>query len=261
MLKLEDIEIHKNKILNDEELMVYKPIGMTPKEIVDIVIQKTAAKKGCFVGRLDPLAHGIQHILLNEKCKLAKNLYERNKIYRFKIIFGIETDSLDLLGKPIISIDKPINVVKIIELLEDLKKNYIQKLPIYSSYRVSNSDGIINPLWWWTKNKRINEIQIPKFHKKIYDYTIGKLDCITFNDLRQTAISRINSINLHNDFNQNYIIEKWKNLEYIDKYLFQILEITISVSSGFYIRQLVEDIGEFLDIKTTTFEIERLNYF
>jgi tRNA U55 pseudouridine synthase TruB len=260
MLLLEDIEIHKEKILNDKELIVYKPIGMTPKEIVDIILKKTGVKKGCFVGRLDPIAFGAQHILLDEKCKSANKLYERNKTYRFKIIFGLETSSLDLLGEPVIFKHETIDIIKIIELLENFKNHYVQQLPIYSSYRVSNKDGLVNPLWWWAKNNRIDEIDIPRIKKELYEYNVGLLDTIHFYDLQKTSINRIDSINRCNDFNQDYLINKWKNLQHINEF-FQILEIYIKVSSGFYIRQLVADIGQYLNIKTTTFEIERINYF
>ena len=260
MLKLEDIEIHKEKILNDKELIVYKPIGMTPKELVDIIIIKTGAEKGCFIGRLDPIAFGAQQILLNEKCKLAKNMYQHNKTYRFKIIFGLETTSLDLLGEPIISSHNMINIVKIIEILENFKKNYVQQLPIFSSYRVSNNHGLVNPLWWWAKNKRITEIEIPKIKKELYEYSIGKLDTITCEKLKTVAIDRIDSIKRVHDFNQDFLIHKWQNLEHVNNELFPILEINVKVSAGFYIRQLVEDIGKYLDVKTTTFEIERLTY-
>ena len=134
-------------------------------------------------------------------------------------------------------------------------------MPIFSSYRVSNKDGLVNPLWWWAKNNRIDEIEIPKIKKELYEYTIGKLDTITCDELKTTAITRIDSIERTNDFNQDFLIEKWENLEYLKNDLFSILEIQVKVSSGFYIRQLVEDIGKYLDVKTTTFEIERLDYY
>ena len=232
MLKLDDIDKHVKKIVENMEVIVYKPIGMTPKEIVDIILKKTGVKKGCFVGRLDPIAFGAQHILLDEKCKLANKLYERNKTYRFKIIFGLETSSLDLLGEPVI----------------------FKHETIYSSYRVSNKHGLVNPLWWWAKNDRIDEIEIPKIKKELYEYNLGLLDTIRFCDLQKTSINRIDSINRSNDFNQDYLINSWQNLEYINEF-FQILEIYVKVSSGFYIRQLVADIGKYLNIKTTTFEI------
>ena len=73
-------------------------------------------------------------------------------------------------------------------------------------------------------------------------------------------INRIDSIKRVNDFNQDFLIQKWENLEHVKNELFPILEINVKVSSGFYIRQLVEDIGKYLDVKTTTFEIERLTY-
>jgi tRNA U55 pseudouridine synthase TruB len=261
MLKLDEIDKHIDEIIKNQEVILYKPIGMTPKEIVDVILKKTGYKKGCFVGRLDPIAFGAQHILLDDKCKIANKLYERNKTYRFKIIFGLETSSIDLLGEPIIFKYETIDIIKIIELLEKFKNHYVQQLPVYSSYRVSNKEGLVNPLWWWAKNQRINEVSIPQIKKELYEYSIGKIDTITGHQLITTAITRIDSIKRINDFNQDFLIKKWKNLEYIKNELFAILEIQVKVGSGFYIRQLVEDIGKYLNLKTTTFEIERLDYF
>ena len=246
------------------KIELYKPYGLTPKEMVDIVLEKTGAAKGSFSGRLDPMACGIINIYLNESCLTAKPDDKLNKKYRFKIAIGIHSNTNDLLGIPtVIENDEVIiyHIEKNIEkFLEKLKNSdYIQKQPIHSSYVVRNSDNFKNPLWWWAKSNRIHEIVVPSFLRKLYNYKIVNTEYKSVSNIARLAIERIGLIDLKHDFNQLEIIEYWKKqLNNMDE--ISIIEIEITVSSGFYVRQLVEDIGNELGFKTITIEIERLSY-
>ena len=46
------------------------------------------------------MAHGEILILVNDSCKLTNIYVKRNykKIYKFTILFGVKTDSLDIMG-------------------------------------------------------------------------------------------------------------------------------------------------------------------
>ena len=249
---------------NTGKLQIYKPYGMTPKDVVDFAIKKTGALKGSFSGRLDPMACGCLNIYLDNSCADCKKDEKLDKIYRFKMAIGMSSSSADLLGYPVISIDDEVIVYRleanICRFLEKLKiSGYLQKQPLLSSYVVKNSDGLKNPLWWWTKHNRIDEIAVVSFPRKLYNYKIVNMDYISICNLAELAIERISLIHPKHDFNQSEIIKKWDNLLSNNNEL-AIIEMEISVSSGFYVRQLVEDIGIELGIKTITVEIERLAY-
>jgi tRNA U55 pseudouridine synthase TruB len=77
--------------------------------------------------------------------------------------------------------------------------------------------------------------------------------------IARLAIDRIRLINLKHNFNQLEIIDLWKGFLNNSEDV-AIFEMEISVSSGFYVRQLVKDIGIELGLKTITIEIERLSY-
>ena len=50
--------------------MVYKPVGITPYELIQkLKIKYPNYKKVAFTGRLDPMAHGEMLLLINEECK------------------------------------------------------------------------------------------------------------------------------------------------------------------------------------------------
>jgi tRNA pseudouridine55 synthase len=52
-------------------------------------------------GTLDPLATGVLPIAVGEATKLAGRMLDSDKIYDFTVYFGVQTDTLDLEGKPI----------------------------------------------------------------------------------------------------------------------------------------------------------------
>ena len=246
------------------KIEVYKPYGLTPKEMVDIVLEKTGAKKGSFSGRLDPMACGIINIYLDDSCLTAKPDDKLNKKYRFKMGIGIHSNTNDLLDVPIVVQNDEIIIYNIenaiLKYLEKLKiTGYIQKQPIHSSYVVRNQENIKNPLWWWAKLNRIDEVVVPSFIKKLFDYKLTKSEYKSIGSIAEIAIDRISLIDSKHEFNQFEVINNWKkHLNNMDE--ISIIEMEITVSSGFYVRQLVEDIGIELGLKTITIEIERLSY-
>ena len=244
-----------------EIFQIFKPYGYTPKEIVDKVKILTGSKKGAFSGRLDPMACGCLKIFLNDSCKLANEMNFSDKTYRFKFAFNIKSSSGDLLGIPeYTDCLKGVRKQDIITFLETIKGgNYDQRMPALSSYQVTNENGEKHPLWWWTQNDRLNEVQLPSFNKHLYEYEITGFDCISLSQLAQVAIERISLINKKHTFNQDMILSFWRHLKNINRSVITF-ELKVKVSSGFYVRQLVKDIGSFLNLNTMTIEIERLQY-
>ena len=262
MIQIENIENYLENIKTQNKCIAYKPFGMTPKELVDIFVKKCNFKKGCFTGRLDPMAHGCTILLFDDKCKDVSNFHSLNKKYKFRIIFNINTTSTDLLGIPTIQENNYKNILEsdISNILQKYKLEYNQTLPIHSSYLVSNKDDIKKPLWWWAKHNKLEEIIQPILSKKLYDFKIINNSFLSLGEISNLAICRINKISKQYDFNQENIINVWNKYINSDK-LFQVFEIEVSVNSGFYIRSLVHDIGKELDIYTTTLDIERTEYF
>ena len=81
-------------------VFLYKPKGFTPLELVKKYKKDNNIKgKVCFAGRLDPMAHGKMILLVKEECKLMNSYCNLNKTYEFIVLFGVKTDTYDLLGK------------------------------------------------------------------------------------------------------------------------------------------------------------------
>ena len=84
-----------------------------------------------------------------------------DKIYEFKILFGFKTDTYDILGLIENINNNEIQVNRIIEYTKNLIGKHEQYFPPYSSICVANKDNLRKPLWWWSKHKRLDEIEMP----------------------------------------------------------------------------------------------------
>ena len=85
-----------------------------------------------YVGTLDPMATGLLIVLKNEENKQRKNYIGLTKTYEFEILFGISTDSNDLLG--IIDQIDINHSTKTEELnFSQFEGKYQQKYPLFSA--------------------------------------------------------------------------------------------------------------------------------
>ncbi|HWJ99632.1 MAG TPA: tRNA pseudouridine(55) synthase TruB [Xanthobacteraceae bacterium] len=82
-------------------LVLDKPVGTTSTVAVAILKRLTRAKKVGHAGTLDPLASGLLPIAFGEATKTVSYVMDGRKVYRFKVRWGIETDTDDTEGKTI----------------------------------------------------------------------------------------------------------------------------------------------------------------
>jgi tRNA pseudouridine55 synthase len=87
-------------------------------------------------GTLDPLASGVLPIALGEATKLSGRMLDADKIYRFAIRFGSETDTLDAEGA-IVATSEMIPVRAQVEAVLDRFTGAIEQVPpAYSALKV-----------------------------------------------------------------------------------------------------------------------------
>ena len=82
-------------------LVLDKPVGTTSTVAVAILKRLTRARKVGHAGTLDPLASGLLPIAFGEATKTVSYVMDGRKVYRFKVRWGIETDTDDTEGKTI----------------------------------------------------------------------------------------------------------------------------------------------------------------
>lgn len=87
-------------------------------------------------GTLDPLATGVLPIAVGEATKLAGRMLDSDKVYDFTIRFGVETDTLDLEGKPVAESDVRPTRDQIAAILPRFTGPIDQMPPAYSALKV-----------------------------------------------------------------------------------------------------------------------------
>ena len=87
-------------------------------------------------GTLDPLATGVLPIAVGEATKLAGRMLDSDKVYDFTIRFGVETDTLDLEGKPVAESDVRPTRDQMAAILPRFTGQIDQMPPAYSALKV-----------------------------------------------------------------------------------------------------------------------------
>ena len=234
----------------------YKPIGITCGDF----IKKYKDENIAYVGRLDPMAHGLITILTGKDVKNMEEYQKKAKIYKFKFIMGMNTDTDDILGIHTINNKEDQTTLEtVIEYINSFPNQYNQKYHSFSSFKIAkrNDKGKRKPLWWWTVNNYHIE-EIPEKKVKIYEKKISKIELRDGENIRAEFLAKISKIE-DNKFRKEETILQWKEMDFGYKYN----EITaiFSVSSGFYIRQFVRDMSDRLNVKMIVTDIERIEIF
>lgn len=245
-----------------------KPVGLTPNDFkYKLIKEGKLSEKSCCFCRLDPQARGEESFLENEELKdFDKYIHSADKEYEAEIILGVSTDTDDILGVfdnklnlKLSEIEKSDIVSKITNEFNNLNINgkFYQKFHPYSSFML-RKNGERKPLWKWKKLNILDDSDIPS--KKIHLHFINILDIKTYNysDILHEFIRRINLIDNKHMFRQTEIVEQWRNLEnlrIIDN--IYSIKIHMKVSSGFYVRQLCQDLKKKIEYPLMIFDINR----
>jgi tRNA U55 pseudouridine synthase TruB len=236
-----------------------KPLGTTTVQFINKIKEDEKLDKITFSGRLDPMARGKILIFKNDDCKLAKNYHSNKKIYQFEVIIGIKTDTDDALGI--------INQYNINDINVNNSYDYIKKILDYvnildtnileQKYHDFSSKVFFKNKNFVDKNKLnlINKVQI-------YDKKIIGNNVYSYKYWIENIITIINNIDKKNNFRQEEIINQWNKIKDEINYkslMIYSVKIELSVSSGFYIRQFVNDMSLKLNIPLMTYDINRIN--
>lgn len=236
-------------------IALYKPCGYTPLQIIEefkkINPEYEQITLG-YAGRLDPQADGVLLILIGDENKKRKSYEQLNKAYTFEILFGIETDTYDIMGK---ITNMKINYSEISPtFLTSLANQYLgtwsQSYPPYSSPRVNSK-----PLFYWARKNAIHTIKIPEKKVEVKNISLLNIAHINSQNLLQTIKNRINIVT--GDFRQQEIITNWEeNIKKL-QYDLTVARFEVTCSSGLYVRALVQDLGTKLQIPTLAYSITR----
>jgi tRNA pseudouridine(55) synthase len=253
---------------------LYKQRGETPLECIQRFAKATPELKGekmTYMGRLDPMAEGVLLMASGEDVKRKQEFLGLDKEYDFIAIFGFATDSYDVLGK-----------ILRVEKLEGLSENDIRKVaqvyegerdqeyPKYSSKVIASlTDKNSKKKIKLTKEthalfednfseKGISENFSPK-SITIHKIQFHGLDSLNHKELFGRLLMDISKVK--GDFRQHEVLTLWKEILlgnannmrckcYLGRF-------SAHVSSGTYIRGIVDGMGKTLGLGATTLSIKR----
>ncbi len=233
-------------------IIVYKNLGETPLQALDRLRQEKpeyAQATLSYAGRLDPMAEGLLLVLVNDECKNKEPYLGLDKEYEVEILWGVETDTHDLLGMVTrASYTAPISE-KIETAITTLMGTHMQEYPAYSSKPVQGKS-----LFAWAREGRIAEIEKPS--KKIEVYIAQKIDEreVSNQELKEYIEKTIALVT--GDFRQQESIALWQET-LKENHVFKITKVRIICSSGTYIRSLVYNLGKELGVGATVFSLRR----
>jgi tRNA pseudouridine55 synthase len=122
-------------------LVIDKRVGPGSTRIVGAV--KRALREGGYPkakvghgGTLDPLASGVLPIALGEATKLSGRMLNADKIYRFTIALGSETDTLDAEGKTVATSEVRPSMSEVEAALASFTGEIEQVPPAYSALKI-----------------------------------------------------------------------------------------------------------------------------
>lgn len=241
--------------MSENVMVVYKPVSVTPLQCIDRIRKlypRLQSTKIAYAGRLDPMAEGVLLLLLGEECKKRKEYESLEKTYEFEVLFGVSTDTNDVMGMPTSPVIRSyIKETYIRNLLPQLIGSHPQPYPAYSSARVQGK-----PLYWWAMRNRLNEIEIPKKQVDVTSLTLNNRRTLTQRTILNIFEQKISPV--IGNFRQTEILHAWHSLLTLNPSLsLPVYSFTAAVSSGTYIRSLAHTIGTLLDTHSLAFSIKR----
>lgn len=270
-------------------LNLYKNRGETPLECLQNFARKNGIKdKMTYLGRLDPLAEGVLLVATGDDIKRKKEFLDLDKEYEFSVIFGFATDTYDILGRVVKSekVEK-ISETDLLKVASIYEGDREQKYPEYSSKMIakrktsprsaSQNDPLLEAVEGGNAALplRLGEGRLAEGKRDevkkitVYKTQFHKLEIFSAKELFGRILADISKVK--GNFRQVEILEAWRkillNHSYSpspskgevgvrsDKYF--IAKFSAHVSSGTYIRSLVNDMGATLGFGATTLSIKR----
>lgn len=239
-------------------ITIYKRLGETPLQALDRLRTEQPELEHetlSYAGRLDPMAEGVLLVLVGDENKHREKYLGLPKTYEAEILFGIETDTYDVLGK----ITSVKNISEQTEYIKHSSENFLRKkigtftqpYPPYSSKPVLGK-----PLFEWAREDNLEAIDIPTHEVSLYDAVLVSVHEIPTQMLLSEITAKLATVT--GDFRQEESLNSWNHQlnEYKEK-SWIIVKITVSCSSGMYIRSLIHELGTSLKTGACAFSITR----
>lgn len=247
-------------------VVLEKEIGETPLVSAEKWRAENPEYNGfplAYAGRLDPMASGKLLILIGDECKKQAAYHGLDKRYEFSILFGVTSDTADVLGRLVSTAKVPLITKPELEIVSNkLVGDITLPYPHFSSKTVNGKSLLV-----WTLENRLDEIEIPEITSTVYDLSLESLTSLSKTEIVNTALAKIETIPtvtdankaLGNDFRRVDVRQDWNNL-LLNTQLpetYTIATFSCIASSGTYMRSLAEVIAKELGTIGLAWHIHR----
>lgn len=221
-----------------------KRIGETPLQCVDRLKRGgVISGKVTYAGRLDPMASGVLVLLSGDDIKEKDSFLGLDKVYEVEVLFGVETDTLDILGV----VKRSQSVARInLDFLNELLGCHMWEYPMYSSRTVEG-----RPLWEYARNGE--EVQVPKREMCINSISMINTRTISSAELFRYVNDMVVKVN--GDFRQGEVVDSFEGI--IEEYF--VAKILVSCTSGTYMRVLAKEAGKLVSLPAMALSIHRVS--
>ncbi len=244
---------------------IQKVVGETPLQAAERLRTELRLDPNvplAYAGRLDPMASGTLLILIGDECKQQERYHGLDKAYDFSILFGIGSDTGDVLGCVQLAPSQPkIRLSALKGVLKSLVGPLSLPYPHFSARPVAGK-----PLHQWTLEGRLNEIEIPVKQSRVYSLKVVGMETITAQLLYTNVFEKVATIPtitdprkaLGRDFRREEVRAAWtKIFEEAPVNMYTIAHIRAIASSGTYMRSLAEEIAKQLGTTGLAYAIHR----
>lgn len=150
-------------------LYINKPKGISSFDLCFKLRKVLGTKRIGHTGTLDPNATGVMVVLYNEATKAAQFLVSDSKDYKCRVLFGIETDTLDIDGNIINKSEFSIpNKEELVSVLNSFRGNSKQIVPITSAKKINGKK-----LYQYQLEGK--EVELPVIDINIYDISLNDI--------------------------------------------------------------------------------------
>lgn len=232
---------------------LYKPLGVSTHSFVK-AYGESIGEKVSHTGSLDPLADGVVVVLTGEDRFKKEEYSDWKKTYDFSILFGVETDTHDLLGLVVRSTNHDCGDSYVTDMIKSITAEFVgsiqQEIPRFSAKRLMGKS--------YFGLARDGVDFKPGFSEvNVFDLVVTGSRLVSGSELEEAIISKIDPV--VGDFRQAQICKSWQTYFHNqDKNrLYLIVSMQAITSRRTYVRGLVRDIGLKLQMPTTTYSITR----
>lgn len=237
---------------------LYKPAGSTPLQALEELkkIEPDLAKMPLtYAGRLDPMAEGLLMVLAGDAVHKKDEYLKLDKEYVVTALLGMETDSFDLLGVPLMQHTPATKENELAIVLQSYIGITTLPLPPYSSPPYKGK-----PLFWWARQRLMNNADTPVRESTMHSITSPVMGTITGADLLNYITTTIAKVK--GDFRQGEILQAWRQVlppppDKAPEARYVTVAFSVQCASGTYIRALVHDLGKKLGTGACVYTLAR----